>query len=286
MINTNYSNPKSKFKKVILLTSAVAATGTILYLVKNKGLKKDIFEKSKNAISSQIQQVPKKETVLSEIRQIQTTMPIKKHYYFENGKAYNANGTLFSGIITEKTKSNTFEIAYKDGLPQTSTKNGNLFKKWSYEQTDEIEPAIRIEIEEFNENQNIIKKTYHYIKDNLRRLIKADYKERTLDATDFSKEGYITRKTSYFPNIQPNSTFLNEEIDFQTEYDKAGNIIRKIEFRPFDKCDITKNGRTITGIYHGHSINYNKSDSLVDIEIPRQKGINNSIKNLLNKFRK
>ncbi len=286
MINTNYSNPKSKLKKVILLTSAVAATGTILYLIKNKGLKKDVFEKSKNAISSQIQQVPKKETVLSEIRQIQTTTPIKKHYYFENGKAYNANGTLFSGIITEKTKSNTFEIAYKDGLPQTSTKNGNLFKKWSYGQTNEIEPAIRINIEEFDENQNIVKKTYHYIKDSLRRLIKADYREKTLDATDFSKEGHITRKTSYFPNIQPDSTFLNEEIDIQTEFDKAGREIRSIEFHPFNKCDITEHGETITGLYSNYSINYDKSDSLVDIEIPIERNPIIKIKNLISRIKK
>ena len=286
MINTNYSNPKSKLKKVILLTSAVAATGTILYLMKNKGLKKDVFEKSKNAISSQIQQVPKKETVLSEIRQIQTTTPIKKHYYFENGKAYNANGTLFSGIITEKTKSNTFEIAYKDGLPQTSTKNGNLFKKWNYGQTNEIEPAIRINIEEFDENQNIVKKTYHYIKDSLRRLIKADYREKTLDATDFSKEGHITRKTSYFVNVQPDSTFLNEEIYIQKEFDQAGREIRKIEFHPFNECDITEHGETITGLYSNYSINYDKSDSLVDIEIPIERNPIIKIKKLISRIKK
>ena len=287
MININYTNPtttrrRRNIKKIALLTALVTG-GVALYLIKNKGLATDVFEKSKNNLKSSMPNI----TNIPNEKNEEVIAPIKKNYHFEKGKAYNDNGSLFSGVITEKTKgSNVFEIAYKDGLPQTSTKNGQLFKKWNYGEADEIIPATRIDIEEYDSNQNIVKETTHFIKNRLRRLITADYNKKTIIGLDFSKNGNIKRKTDYFGIFKPNSTFSNEEIDVQVEYNKAGKIIKEIEFHPFDKCDITQDGITITGIYHDHGIDYNKSNSLVDIEIPKQSRIIDTIKNAITGFKK
>ncbi len=286
MINCTYASMNSKNKKIqrikrlALIATTALAVGTAIYLIKNRTLKKDIFTKTEKNINTQTN--PNIPSVKQNAKiENQTPTAAIKNYYFQKGKAYNNDGSLFSGIITEKTKSSdTFEIAYKDGLPQTSTKNGKLMKKWGYSKTNEEIPSTKIEIEEYDGDQNIAKKTYLFIRNRLKRLITADYNKKTLNATDFSNEGKIKRKTNYFANFSPNSRALNEEIESQTEYDKTGNVISKIQFHPFDRCNITVNNETKDGIYRGHSINFDRSDSLVDIMVPKSK--NRFIRSLSN----